>query len=91
MHAKLKRIREYEETFSASIPYAKNPRKLQDGINRKKQQLHHLDGLPDLDLPLADYTRLYTKRHNLALRIARDYDRLTETGAPHDPEDSDSD
>ena len=88
MHARLKRIREYEETFSASIPYAKNPRKLQDGIKRK-QKLYHLDGLQDLDLTLADYIRLCTKWHNLALRIARDNERLT--GAPHDPEDSDSD
>ena len=89
MQARLKRIRGYDETFSASIPYAKNPRKLQDGITRKKQTLHHLDGLQDLDLTLADYTRLCTKTHNLALRIARDNERLT--GAPHDPEDSDSD
>ena len=89
MHARLKRIREHEETFSASIPYAKNPRKLQDGIKRKKQKRHHLDGLQDLDLTLADYTRLCTKKHNLALRIARDKERLS--GAPHDPEGSDSD
>ena len=89
MHARLIRIREYEETFSASIPYAKNPRKLQDGINRKKQKLHHLDGLQDHDLPVADYFRLHTKKHNLVLRITRDHDRLT--GAPHDPENSESD
>ena len=74
MHARLKRIREYEETFSASIPYFNNPRKLEDGINRKKQNLHHLDGLQDLDLTLADYTRLHTKKHNLGLRIAREVD-----------------
>ena len=82
MHARQKRIREYEETFSASIPYANNPRKIQDGINRKKQQLHHLDGLQDLDLTLADYTRLCTNKQHFALRIARDKERLT--GVPQD-------
>ena len=74
MNARLKRIREYEETFSASIPYAHNPRQIQDGINRKTQKLHHWDGLQDLDLTLADYTRLHTKKHNLGLRIAREVD-----------------
>ena len=87
MRARLKRIREHEETFSASIPYAKNPRKLQDGINRKKQTLEHLDGVIHLDITLGYVSRICSQMHNLTVGIVRDYHRFRLCGAPHDPED----
>jgi hypothetical protein len=90
MHARLKRIREYEETYRASIPYDNNPRKLQDGITRKKQKLDHLDGVIQLDIPLGYSDRICSQMHDLTVGIVRDSHRFRLYGAPHDPEDLES-
>ena len=90
MNARLKRIREYEETYRASIPYGNNPRKLQDGITRKKQKLDHLDGVIHLDIPLGYFDRISSQMHNLTVGIFRDSHRLMLSGAFDDPEDLES-
>ena len=90
MHAGLKRIREYEETYRASIPYDNNPRKLQDGITRKKQKLEHLDSVIHLDITPGYFSRVCRQMRNLKLCIAKDYHRFRLYGAPHDPEDLES-
>ena len=90
MHARLKRIREYEETYRASIPYDNNPRKLQDGITRKKQKLEHFDRVIHLDITPGYFSRVCRQMRNLKLCIAKDYHRFRLFGAPHDPEDLES-
>jgi len=87
MNARLKRIREYEETYRASIPYDNNPRKLQDGITRKRQKLEHFDGVIHLDITPGYFSRLVRQMRNLKLCIAKDYHRFRLCGAPHAPED----
>ena len=90
MHARLKRIREYEETYRASIPYDNYPRKLQNRITRKKQKLEHLDCVMHLDLTLGHFSRISNQMHKLTVGINRDYHRFRLFGAPHAPEDHES-
>jgi len=87
MNARLKRIREYEETSRASIPYDSNPRKLQDGITRKRQKLEHFDSVINLDITPGYFSRVVRQMRNLKLCIAKDYHRFRLCGAPHAPED----
>ena len=75
------------ETYRASIPYDNDPRKLQDGITRKKQKLEHLDSVMHLDITPGYFSRFCRHMHNLKLCIAKDYHRFRLFGAPHAPED----